>query len=978
MSNYAPLAMNSKNSSTFFLYIVFLLFYYNNEFNIYAQNFNKTAIFTTNDGLPSNHIYDFVEDNNGFLWIATDNGVSRFDGKYFYNYSVKNGLPSNDALQIIKEIDGTIWVNCFNELPSYFDEINNQFVQLTASKQISKIGASYLQYFILPQGGVKFFNTFGTFDVINKKYNNCILETVIGTILFDNYEFKFFNNRFKAIIYGFQYGTYLEFDDKIIRYLNEKSFRQSISRIIYSNKYYIFFNGNEINQYSHFKKAPLSFIKKNIKVPETIKWYKFSEKHISVIGNSGAVYIYDLQKLTLLTQIDNKYQTNSAYIDSHNNLWLGTLENGIVYYNLSKIKKLNSIPKISNNNFLSIAISPESEIFVGDYNSLITVIKKNEVKTRLVSIVNNNNWIRKLILFNNKLLIVSDNGFSINLKNSQPIIVTAESNANCSLKTAIEINDSTAIIGTTKGLFELNIHNGNYKQLNAPNKRVLSIASQKNKFIYFVNTDGLYRYNCIEKVTTPILLNSTKNRNKPSVLSCSKDGLVWAATIKGDILILRGEKLLYKINNCEGLPENITNIISNKNKIWIASKSGIYVIDYKIIRNQFKFTVNKLSISDGLTSNIINELAFHKDTIYVATDNGISIIPADIKFSNFEIKPIVISIKVNNIKRAISNNYNLKNEEKNISIQLSGVELSGHFKIFQYCLNDENFWIDLVGNTINLSLKDGNTNLYVRAIDENNGVSSKKIKIKFEVATLFYKKPFFWILLITGLMAFLFWWFYQKKLQRQKNIFLQKLALEQQRNKITADLHDDIGATLSSLQINSAVANKLLNTNPEEAQKVLNKIENQSRNLADKIGDIIWSMKPGKEEFMSLSMRVKNFVNDILGSTNINYFIQIDANLDELIKEITLRKNIVLIIKEAVNNVAKYSKASQLDIKSQLIKNVIMIEIIDNGIGFDTEVILGNGIQNMRKRVQELKGDIDIISILNLGTTIRITIPFIP
>ena len=105
-------------------------------------------------------------------------------------------------------------------------------------------------------------------------------------------------------------------------------------------------------------------------------------------------------------------------------------------------------------------------------------------------------------------------------------MIAAENNANCSLKTAIKINNTASIIGSTKGLFELNTHNGNYKPLNAPNKRVLSIANQKNKFIYFVNTDGLYRYDYKKKVSSPILLNSITNRNKPSVLACSGDNLV--------------------------------------------------------------------------------------------------------------------------------------------------------------------------------------------------------------------------------------------------------------------------------------------------------------------------------------------------------------------------------------------------------------------------------------------------------------------
>ena len=227
-------------------------------------------------------------------------------------------------------------------------------------------------------------------------------------------------------------------------------------------------------------------------------------------------------------------------------------------------------------------------------------------------------------------------------------------------------------------------------------------------------------------------------------------------------------------------------------------------------------------------------------------------------------------------------------------------------------------------------------------------------------------------------MGLVFWWFNHRKFEQQKNAFQQQLALEQQRNKITADLHDDIGATLSSLQINSAVANQLLNKNPKEAQKVLDKIETQSQNLADKMGDIIWSLKPGKEEFMTISTRIKNFVNEILGCTNIKYSIQTDLVLDNLIKDITLRKNIVLIMKEGVNNVAKYSKASKLDIKLGWVNNIITIEIIDNGIGFEINEASGNGIANMRKRVEELNGNFNITSIVKQGTTIFVNIPFVP
>jgi len=970
--------ISKKVTSIFFCLMLFQLFFENIGTNIFAQSYNKVSAFSTNEGLPSNHIYDIVEDNNGFLWIATNSGIARFDGKYFYNYTVKNGLPSNDVLQVIKEKNGTIWVNCYNEVPSYFDEINNQFVSINNNENVNKISSALLNNLVLPTEGIRFYNSIGTFDFIDKKIQKINFNNTLGYLFIESKEVSFHSKQINSKTSLTEYKNYLNYKGKVIDSFSEKSNSKIISRIIHSNNYYSFFTGNSIHRYSNFKRNPFSFTLDSITIPESNKWYKFSANNLSIIANSGAIYIYDLQTLKLQTKLENTTQTNCAFIDSHQNLWLGTLDNGLLYYNLSKIKRVLTSGDFANSNFLSVAVTAKSEILAGNYHGQIIKSKGKIQEKYTIPYENQSLWIRKLIYANNNILSINDAGYSINFKKNNPITSFLENNSNCSLKTAIKLNDSIAIVGTTRGLFKLNIQNEKYKQLNSPDKRVLNIVKQHNDTIYFVGAEGLYKYNYQKNTNTQIVLNQEIKGNKPAVLAYSDNRFLWVATIKGDILILKNDDVLYKIKGEEGLPENITNMIAVQNKIWIASKSGIYIINFKEEKNKLDYTINKLSKSDGLTSNVVNELAFYNDTIYAATDNGISIIPSKIQFSKFEISPTIISITVNSQKVAIAKSYDLKNDEKNISIQLSGVELSGHFKNLQYSLNDKNNWIDLDGNTINLSLKGGDNNLFIRAIDVNNNISAKTIELKFFIAIPFFKKLWFWILLISFMMALLFWWFNHRKFEQQKIAFQQQLALEQQRNKITADLHDDIGATLSSLQINSAVANQLLNKNPSEAKKVLQKIETQSQNLADKIGDIIWSMKPGKDEFMTISTRIRNFVNDILGSTNIKYTIKTDPVLDNLIKDITIRKNIVLIIKEGVNNVAKYSKASQLNIKLGFVDNMIAIEIIDNGIGFEINETSGNGIANMRKRVEELKGDFKITSLPQQGTSIFANIPFVP
>ena len=176
--------------------------------------------------------------------------------------------------------------------------------------------------------------------------------------------------------------------------------------------------------------------------------------------------------------------------------------------------------------------------------------------------------------------------------------------------------------------------------------------------------------------------------------------------------------------------------------------------------------------------------------------------------------------------------------------------------------------------------------------------------------------------------------------------------------------------------INSSLPGFMLQIiSPILSAKSLDKIENQSKDLADKIGDIIWSMKPGKDEFMTMSSRIKNFANDILGATTIDYSININSEIDTLLTDITTRKNIVLISKEAINNIAKYSQAKTVQITFEKENDNLLLSISDDGIGFNPEIIKGNGISNIKKRAIEINGKMSIISSEKKGTSITLQIP---
>lgn len=403
--------------------------------------------------------------------------------------------------------------------------------------------------------------------------------------------------------------------------------------------------------------------------------------------------------------------------------------------------------------------------------------------------------------------------------------------------------------------------------------------------------------------------------------------------------------------------------------------------DKSLLLNDISFSENNSKVDFENSKNSI-DYSYHpvhsiKQTFDTKTYRKVK--EYKFKLKEINIIPKLEEVKINRVKVTIQDHYELSKDARLLSLSLQEIDYLGVKLHYQFSFNPLKSYEDFGDkNTLNIVMPNGTNSLYIRGIDLDSKTATKYLKITTLSRIPLTKREWFWPLMsLIVLSPFLFYYF-KFKLNKQKFEFQQQLALEQQRSKITADLHDEIGSSLSSLQINSSVASFLIEKNPVEAQKILEKIESQSEHLSDKIGDIIWSMKPGKEEFLTLTSRIKNFANEIVGSTDINYKIKIDEKIDKVITNISSRKNIVLFVKEAINNAVKYSKAKQLEIVIQIIENQINIEISDDGIGFDTSIVKGNGLGNMQKRIEELNGKFSITSELNLGTKLKATIPVVP
>ncbi len=193
----------------------------------------------------------------------------------------------------------------------------------------------------------------------------------------------------------------------------------------------------------------------------------------------------------------------------------------------------------------------------------------------------------------------------------------------------------------------------------------------------------------------------------------------------------------------------------------------------------------------------------------------------------------------------------------------------------------------------------------------------------------------------------------------------RQVEIERMRNQIARDLHDDIGSTLSSINIISQVALK----DEKTAAIHFQRIHDHSARIMENMSDIVWSIHPGNDSMERVIVRMKEFCGEILEPKDIRYDFENMDMLSGPTLDIEARKNLFLVFKEIINNAAKYSKADHVKISLNRNRLAWRMDISDNGIGFEPLTnTSGNGLNNIRRRAEAMGATVNIITSPGKGT----------
>jgi signal transduction histidine kinase/ligand-binding sensor domain-containing protein len=508
------------------------------------------------------------------------------------------------------------------------------------------------------------------------------------------------------------------------------------------------------------------------------------------------------------------------------------------------------------------------------------------------------------------------------------------------------------------------------------NKQIIWVATQ---------TKGLQKF---DPVTGRFMKAYVTEKNNPNKISDNSiqcitkinDSLLALGSASGGINIFNSftEEFTH-ITTREGLPSNnITALyFQAPHDLWIGTIQGIckmnleskrvfhYGIEDGILVNRFADCLRFYKTKNGrlLLGYMGGFVSFRPDSI------GNEEAPANVTITGFKIYNQ--SLLVDSLLGK-SDTVSLSYKQNFITLEFASLSFFEPYRInYYYQLQGvDKEWVNASRQRLAsyANLSSGTYMFYVKS-ENRDGIPSQKItSICIIIQPPFWQTIWFKFLVLVVIVLLLYG-LYKFRIN-------QLLKLQAMRNEISKDLHDDLGATLGSINILSEVAkNKIESGDGEQTHSLLTKISSHSREMVDKMSDIVWAINPKNENVEKIIQRLSNFAQGICALKDIQLELKTDNPSLQQVLPMESMKNIYLIIKEAMNNAIKHSNCHQLTVSVRSIQGVLEIQIVDNGIGFDPHLVkTGNGLINMESRVKEMKGSFSIHA-ENKNTVVTLQIP---
>lgn len=1002
--------------------------------NVYAEQL-PIKTYTTADGLARDDINRIVRDSHGFLWFCTEEGLSRFDGYKFINYTMDQGLPHRRVADLVETRSGAYWLATGAGVCRFDPGSNGQI--FTSYSMDSDKRSQKVNVLIEDDHGVVWSGTDRGIFRMREDNGELTFESVdIGLPLgidSNAYVSSLQEDRSGALWIGTAQGLYRRFPDG-------RAERFSMQQGLPSDFVQSLIEDSTGRMWAGMRYGGLCLLVAN---PDTAKpvvarlytmkdglaanwiWALFesSDKGFWVGTTNG------LSALISVTDTSGhafrSYTTAQGLIDPEigslaedrdGSLWLGTGNSGamkMAWNGFTTFGEADGLKGLSINSILEDA---DGRLCVISSNAQMKAIDQFDGHRFNAMPMN------EIIHFKQRI----DYGWGTN-------------------QIAVQDVAGEWWIDTAKGLFRFPGVNG-VEQL--ARVRPKAIYTSRNGlggddvFRIFEDsrgdmwvgtfgdsdrvltrweraTDTLHRYTGLEK-----------GLSAPTAFREDASGNIWIAFFQGGLARCNANTITL-LKESDGVPRGQIRALylDSRGRLWLASsQSGIARIDdpsaerpgfvrytaadglssndvWCLTEDQWgriyagtgrgldrldpaSGHVNHYTAADGLArGKVMNAFRDHKGALWFGTADGLSrLVPAPDRLRSPP--PIVISgLRVAGKSHRVSelgatevSMPDLTWNQNDVQIEFVGLGFgTGEVLRYQYILEGAEADWNAPGDQRTVSyasLRPGRYRFVVRAVNADGIASSTPATVTFTILSPIWQRWWFLAIASIAVASAVYAW-HRYRLGRL-------IELERVRTRIATDLHDDIGSSLSRMAILSEVVKQQLMGNSKQSAPMLTEIADSARGLVDSMSDIVWAIDPRRDNLSSVVTRVRQFASDVLEAKKIKWEFQVPPEIDNLKLDAEQRRHVFLIFKEAINNIARHADCRSVSMKIDLAHHQLVAEIQDDGSGFvvqqngqqgTTNGRGGHGLKNMHRRAAQLGGRFSVHSSPGRGTHLKLIVP---
>jgi ligand-binding sensor domain-containing protein len=643
--------------------------------NLLFSQFNLVRNFNVKDGLPSSEVYEMLVDDNGYLWFASDMGVSRYNGYEFKNYTTEDGLPDNTIFGIYEDYKHSIWFRTLSGKLAYL--YNDKLYSLACNDSLTKLLniASITSIYVDSKDNlwlglttncvfkIPSTNGYRFIEQININYNGEYIYEIENGYVYGG------NSKSNNLIHLFSKG---EKKQEICFTTNNKDhgpYRYYVTKL--KDKSYLTSIDNTIVNFNSS-----GVIKQWCEDDVVICELEDHDKGI-LIGTYNGISFHnktpnDLNDLT--KKFDRKIITSLKH-DKENNLWLCTKGHGIFYLPYRNFKYYTSTNGLSESSISTIGVF-DNEVVSGHLSGELSFFNGLKIKTLNVYNKRDNNKepneITSVLDFNSDKKYISAIGNIYEFSNKTKLVSKSR---RVIAKKLIKSNQGNLISLQSRVLKE-NTPNNDFNELwsvTLPNYSD-NIYQDKTDKIWICSSAGLLSY---DKQNGLINVGKDENRIYLSrIVDIDEDnyGYLWFVS-RGEGIIIKNGNTYHQIKKEDGLSSNMcrTVFIDSSGVVWVGTNNGLNKI---IITSHqpFKYYINNFYSENGLLTNEVNEIIEFEQKLWLVHNNGISIFKTSNIKNNMFSPPVYISdVLINNESRDLKDLKSLSHIENFLTIKYNGI-----------------------------------------------------------------------------------------------------------------------------------------------------------------------------------------------------------------------------------------------------------------------------------------------------------------